>query len=510
LLPGLYKGATIPGEIPLRLPAADELMSVGAGLPAIKLEASFNQPISLRDTLIFAAANNLPINIARENQINSKWLLVAQAAGSLPDVILNYTQQILQGQTLVQGVIPTSFHTPNVTMNAGFRVWGSKGGAVVFGTMAALHNYKAVKAGLRTTISDQFLALASGYYNLVLQQALMQVQVRAVATSRAQVDLNTKLERAGTGTRFNVLQSETQLATDEQNLLNQEVAFRRAAINLAALLNLNMSVNLMTVESDVRKVRLVDPSLAINDLLRIAIDHRPELKQYEQLRLAAKRQIQVAAAPLYPQMNFFGTVTGSGATLTDTYRIVPGQIQIVPISGPPPAGTPFNKNVSQPLFPVAAVQTQPQVQQRYVRPSYALGINMTWNHLSLNVPTMANVMAARTQARIAMLNSNQQLINVIQQVRTAYINSLLAERQVDVTSTAVVSSSEQLRLARVRLENGVGTNLDVITAQQAYTQALINKANAILAFNITQAQLIHDVGMTSVETLTSGRLLKRD
>lgn len=78
-----------------------------------------------------------------------------------------------------------------------------------------------------------------------------------------------------------------------------------------------------------------------------------------------------------------------------------------------------------------------------------------------------------------------------------------------MTTRAVISSAEALRLARVRLANGVGTNIDVINAQRDFTTSLINKADAIIQFDIAQAQLLHDIGVISVDNLTSGRLVAR-
>ena len=104
-------------------------------------------------------------------------------------------------------------------------------------------------------------------------------------------------------------------------------------------------------------------------------------------------------------------------------------------------------------------------------------------------------MTAKAQARAALLNSNQQLLYVVQQVRESYLNSQTAERQIEVADKGVISSAEELRLARVRLANGVGTNIDVINAQRDFITALVQKANAIIQFNIAQAQLLHDIGV---------------
>lgn len=496
--------------IPLELPAVDKLLPVGAKLPAIRLEANFTQPISMREALTFAVDYNLPIAISKASVQSQKWLWVGSMGKFLPNLLTSYQQMILQGTNLVGGVIPVSFHTPNVSTQAGFQFYGFQGGSVLFGMLSQLHTWKASKASLNATINDVLLQIAQLYYSLQQNQALLQIQTRAVETSRAQLILTQQLERAGTGTRFQVLQSETQLATDEQNLLNQEVALRNAAIQLAAALNLNMGINLLSVEGEVRKVRLFDPELNIDDLIKIAILNRPELKQYEHLRIAARRNIQVAAAPLYPQFQLFGSVAGNGATLTNTSTVVNGSFTPVPI-GPPLEGISVTNNANLPgqVYAAGLVYNPAQVARRQVKSSYTLGFGVNWSFPGMGIPSAANIQSNKALARQVMLQANQQLIAVLSQVRLAYLNSQTAEKLIDVASKQVVSSQEQLRLSKVRLANGVGTNLDVISAQQAYTTALVNKANAIIQFNTAQAKLLRDIGIISVDTLTSGRLVRK-
>jgi outer membrane protein TolC len=277
---------------------------------------------------------------------------------------------------------------------------------------------------------------------------------------------------------------------------------------------------------------LIDPSLDINALMRVAIKYRPELKQFEELRLAARRNIQVQAAPLYPQMQFFGNYIGNGATLGPGYRVQPGSFSSVPLTSLGPVSTTggtaaggVNTNAGSfagpgaaagaatglgpsPVFLQGTVFNPPRIVKRQMRKSYNIGIQVDWNYFNCGIPDVANVQSARHIARQALLQANQQFLNVLEQVRTSYLNSLISEREVDVTSRAVASSSEQLRLARVRLANGVGTNIDVLQAQQVWTNSLINKADAILKFNTAQVQLLHDIGIISVDTLTSGRLAK--
>jgi outer membrane protein TolC len=67
-----------------------------------------------------------------------------------------------------------------------------------------------------------------------------------------------------------------------------------------------------------------------------------------------------------------------------------------------------------------------------------------------------------------------------------------------------------LRLAQVRFQEGVGTYLDVINAQHSYTDALIDKANAIIDYNTSQTTLLHAVGCLTVDTGSASTPLTRD
>jgi len=519
-----FRRRFLQGEaIELRLPMGEQLMPLGSKLPPIRLEATYTEPISLREVVSYCLDNNLPIRIQAEQVETNKWLTLAQVGRYLPNALNTYRSQYQAGTTLIGGVIPSKFANPFATVFSGFQFYGFQGGAVTFNMLSNLHQYKAAKEGYRGSINDSLNTVAQGYYTLVQNQALLQIQCRAVDVSKAQVQLNRQLERAGTGTRFQVLQSETQLARDQQALLTQEVGLRNSAISLATNLNLNAAVNLLSVEAEVRKVRLIDPSVDINGLINISFQNRPELKQFKELWIAAKRNIQVQGASLYPQFQFYGQYAGNGQTLTRQYANSTPTASIVPIAGTPQV-TQYLTTTPSALAPKAAVNDpavltgevyqagvvyNPSVPvNRQVRKSYQIGMETDWNFANMGMPAVANIAAAKAQARQTSLRLNQQIMFVLQQVRQSYLNSQTAERQIEVATKEVLSSAEELRLARVRLANGVGTNIDVINAQRDFTQALTDKANAIVGFNIQQVQLLHDIGVISYDTLTSGRLVK--
>jgi outer membrane protein TolC len=472
-------------RITLTKPELKALITVNDYLSPFGLDATSSESLNLRNALLLSIDRNLDLAISRSNVKIQQNSFYSSLGRFLPDFNMQYSEYFAKGKiafpfnsaagsvggsttttttsttalssaTAKNTIVPVD--TPFILMNTGFTFYGYRGGRVLFGALEQRNNLRAARAGEKATLSDTLLTVTKNYYNLVLSEALLQIRIQAVRTSEEQLRNNKDLFEAGLATNLDVLQSKTQLARDRQSLVDQQIARRNAAITLANTLNANLGADINAVDSMVRKVRLVDPKMKISDLLRIAIDNRPELKQYEELRKAAKKEIIVAQAPLQPTFAVTGNVYGIG----------------------PPSS---------------------------VEALFVLGITARWQLAGFGTVDAFNTQTARWQARQAQLTANKELVTVLNQVRSAILQSLDTERNIEEASDEVASSLEELRLAQLRFQSGLGTNLDIITAQRDYTQAQIDKAQAMINFDIAQAQLLHDVGMTSVDGLTSGRLL---
>ena len=95
------------------------------------------------------------------------------------------------------------------------------------------------------------------------------------------------------------------------------------------------------------------------------------------------------------------------------------------------------------------------------------------------------------------------LNQVVSEVRRSYLKAMQTDRKIEEAISQVRSSNEELRLAQLRFQNGVGKNIDVLKAQQDYTSSLIEKARAIVNFNTAQVDLLRNIGLISTATLNS-------
>lgn len=467
--------------VPLSPIPASELLPIGGGkLPPIKLEATFNEPVSLKKVLLATLENNLPIRISAAGYDSQKYLYWGAIGRLAPDYTLTYRGQQINNQ----GSAISRIYTTSSTVR--FPVF--QGGRVVYGILSNLYKTRAAKSQYYATINDALLDAYRRYYDLVLNQTLLQIRVKSVELSRTQLRLNEQLKNAGVGTNFAIYQSRTQLALDKQAMLQQQVVLRQSALALAQVLNTSMAINFVPQESEVRELRLIQPETSIAELLAVALRLRPELKQYENLRLAANRNVQIAQAPLYPTMQFFSSVTetqrnggGSSGGGGSGSSGLGGSTVIIPTGGGG-GGIGISGGGGY---------------------SVSAGFDLSFAIPNMGIPDVANSMSARALARQALLQSNQQYLNVVQQVRSSYLNMLTAKEQVQVAAEGLVSSTEQLRLANLRVTYGQGINLELIQAQRDYVTALTTHAQAVINYNVAQAQLLRDTGLISVDKLTT-------
>lgn len=366
---------------------------------------------------------------------------------------------------------------------------------------------------------------------------------------------------AGSGTRLAVMQYKAQLESDTQALLEQQVACRQAALDLAFALDFPMGINLVPAEDMIAEADLVDLNEPFNLLLNKALARRPELRQYELFRLAAARTVQASASSFYPQVILFAqynhistTVAGPLSGLagianqniaaTQSSGILPpvsvnalGQQANFSPTDSSTANSGANTGAATTVAgsggsPTAAIQSGGLVTSGGVAPSlvnasgtgfvqstgttvgggvfpglfntFQIGFQLNWLVPYANVSTAAAVTASRALARQAMNQSNQELILVSQQVHADRLKAVTARKRIDVAAAEVGAAREALRMAEIKLEVGSATNLELLKAQRKYVDARINQVRAIVDSCQAQAQLLHDIGIISADALTPG------
>ncbi|MEH2064860.1 MAG: TolC family protein [Nostoc sp.] len=277
------------------------------------------------------------------------------------------------------------------------------------------------------------------YYNL--QQADEQVRINRSAVENAQASLRDTQARleAGVGTQFDVLQAQVNLANSQQLLTNAISQQQIARRQLATLLSLSQSVDI-TAADPVELGGLWQPTL--EETIVQAFQNRPELQQDLAQRNIYEQQRRQALSQLGPQISLAGSYN-----LLDRY----------------------NDGVS-------------------VTDGYSAGIQ---GSLTLFDGGAAKARAAQSKANIAIAETQfaSQRDQIRFTVEQYYFQLQSNLKNIQTSSLALTQARQALDLARLRFQAGVGTQTEVISAENDLTTAEGNRVAAILNYNIALANL---------------------
>jgi OMF family outer membrane factor len=294
------------------------------------------------------------------------------------------------------------------------------------------------------------LDVSNDYYNI--QQAEELIRVTQAAVENAQVNLRDTeaQERAGIGTRFDVLQAQVQLANAVQDLTQARNLQNISRRQLAQRLSLADAATLSSADPVEIAGRW---NLSLEESIILALQSRAELAQLLAQRNIAQQQRRIALASIGPQLSAFA-----------------------------------NFNIVDQLD-----------DSNLGAYGYAIGILVSMNFYDGGA---ARASAAQQEANIAIAQTQFATTkNQIRfQVEQAYFTLQSSFENIQTASTALEQARESLRLARLRFQAGVGTQLDVISAAANLTQAQGNLVAAILDYNRSLASLQRAVSNAQVPT----------
>ncbi len=299
------------------------------------------------------------------------------------------------------------------------------------------------------TIQNVVLQVEAAYFTYMANSALLEAERSAIAEARANLASAEQRDSVGLATVADVLQARTALSQEELNFESIQGGLQTARGNLAAAMGIpaNISYDLGPLSNAV-PVRAV--SVTVDSLIADAIARRPDLAAARAQAAAATADVRVARAALRPALTFGSTA---------------GRIYADPnIYGGASYGVTLG--VSVPIFSGFS--------QQY------------------------DVAAARARAAAASAQADVLRQQVTTQVFTSYYGLQTAGQRV-TTSDALLASAEQSeQVAAGRYREGVGSIIDLLTAQSALANARAQQVQSRWQWYTALAQLAHDAGVLGV------------
>ena len=403
-----------------------------------------------------ALSNNTDIAIAAARLVEAEAQLGTARSDQFPSVYATgeRNRNRASGASSFRQPGPLETTTNRATLNISYEIdfWG-KYRRVTEAARADLLATAAARDTVRIGIASQ---VATSYFNLLALDQRLDATRLALVRSGESLRLQKLRADAGVVSNFEYQQ---RVAEHEANLAQLPPVERDRAATERALVVLlgrspravvdaqisRTSANAMAAGDTNTRVALTVPAGLPSELML----RRPDVREAEQKLIASNARIGVARAAYFPSISLTGLLGSESASLTDLFT---GPARIWRFAG----------NLAQPIWSAGSVRSQ--------------------------------VAAAEARNTQSLAQYRNTIANAFREVQDAVSAQAKAREVFDAESRRVTALNQAYSLAKLRFENGVASQLDVIDVERGLISAELNRIEAERGFRVAVADLFRAMG----------------
>jgi outer membrane protein, multidrug efflux system len=306
--------------------------------------------------------------------------------------------------------------------------------------MAAESSRDAVKLSLTAQVAQQ-------YFALLAYDAEVKVVQRELAARQETLALDRKRTEVGVLSEYDLHQSEAAEAQVRSQLATLDQARDKQEATLALLLGRSpREVMDGTIKrGNLKPVDAWVPAGLPADLLL----HRPDLEQAEMNLVALNANIGAVRAQFFPSISLTSYVGSESIAFSKLFTGPAGVFQ-------------FAANITQPIFNAGGLQSQEKL--------------------------------AVAQRDEALVQYKQAVANAFGDVRNALSAQTAARGVLDAESARSRALQQAYKQAQLRYQSGISSHLDLLTVENNYLQAELNRLDAERAQRAAVADLFKALG----------------
>ena len=424
-------------------------------------ESTAAQSLTLQQCIDLALKQNTDILKAQQEIRRTYGVIVEARSAALPQLTASGQYERID-KNVIDRFPSSTTNTPSILYKNQEQPWSAMiqvtqliyaGGRVNAALRAAKLVDQIAVLGFQRTVADTILQVRQTFYQILLNQAQVTVREQSVKLLEQQLTDTQQRFDVGAVPQFNVLRAQVELANAKPPLIraqNDLRLAREALVKLLAIDTPGRRQEFTPLRFD-GMLRYEPEKWDLAEALASALAQRPELNVAEKNVRVAAESLTVAAAGYKPEVSLFAN-----------YSI---------------HDSPFQNDIDQTAH------------------GWAVGAQATWN-LFDGMLTRGRVIQARAQLKQAELTHADTRRGVELEVRQAYSGFLQAQELIEAQKKTVEEAEESLRLAEARYLAGSGTQLEVLSAQTALTEARSNEVQALYDYNVAIATLQRAIGAT--------------
>ena len=321
-----------------------------------------------------------------------------------------------------------------------------KGGRMWSSLAMAQKGLEAAKEELRKVNEEVKFNVINAYYSVLKAKKLVELSEQSRRMANNHLDRVNALLKVGMSTRADVLRSEVQLSKAEIGLTRakQGLEIARNSFNNTLGRDLDAEVELVEVEYDSKEITIYD----YKDLLTTAYENRPDWRQYRLAKKVSEDEVGIANSGLWPKISLVG-----------------------------------NYDVGSTKYSAYTSDTK----------TWTALLSGSWNIFD-GTATWNRIKEARAKLKAQKANEVSVRRAIALEVKDASFAVQSARENLEGALKTRELADENFNIAELRYESGVATNLEVIDAQVALTQARTDLLQAQHDLQIAKARMNKVVG----------------
>ena len=303
----------------------------------------------------------------------------------------------------------------------------------------ALNNYEIKKKDLIREARIRYHKYQKSYQDIKNKKFILDLSFTSLDNAKAKLD-------AGIGTKFEVLEAESQLSRDQQSLNEKKIEHAIDKISLKEILNIQGDF-----ESNKKQNLIGFWNHRLNKNINEGLDKNLSLKNLLLQKSIKKNQANSFLAQNKPNIYISNTFSSS-----------------------------FTKGES-----LSEVIDSEEFGSNYTN---TISLNFAWN--IFNGGQNKKSYKAKISDAEAEEYSYKNLKNVLTtNINKAYLNLKLNEEKIISSLKEIESSKESVRLSRLRYDVGISTLKDVLVRQSELSNAKSKNINALYNYNLNLDEL---------------------
>jgi outer membrane protein len=430
--------------------------------------AQQGQTLTLQDAIRTALERNLSVQQASNSVDAARSGQLAAYGAYLPSASANMgwgkseqrtgaTTQFLPDGTPI--AVPASERTTpgvyNAGLSLGYTIFDGLGREGSLGRASASLN--AAEFSYDRTKQQIVFAVESSYLGVLRSEQLVKVSEQNLLRDRRQLERITEQNKVGAVSIGDVYRQQSQVASDEFNLISAQNTYDKAKADLLALIGLDVNMAYLIADSAVASQIVAMESAPapvvvpqFEESRNAALTLRPDYRGARENLRSADNSVMSAWGRYMPRVS-----ASAGLSTNNTDFSLLG-----------------------------------------VNRTYSWGLSLGWT-LFDGFSTNQTVQTAKAQQRNAELSLKQTERNINVEVKKALLDLEAASKQYEASAKALVSATQDRRVAEEKYNLGSGTLVDLQIANATLVNAEANKINAAYGYMTAQRNLEYATGARS-------------